>query len=46
MTFMVDTGAEYLVVTMLVALLGDSRVTIMGATGDQAKSRPFCEADL
>ncbi|KAF6280990.1 hypothetical protein mRhiFer1_009350 [Rhinolophus ferrumequinum] len=29
---------------MLVAPLRDRRVTIMGATGDQAMSRPFCQA--
>ncbi|KAF6270534.1 hypothetical protein mRhiFer1_009671 [Rhinolophus ferrumequinum] len=43
-TFKVDTGAEHSVVTMLVAPLGDCRVTITGATGDQAKSPPFCQA--
>ncbi|KAF6301818.1 hypothetical protein mRhiFer1_008737 [Rhinolophus ferrumequinum] len=43
-TFMVDTGAEHSVVTMPVAPLGDRRVTIMGASGDQAKSRQFCQA--
>ncbi|KAF6333320.1 hypothetical protein mRhiFer1_008097 [Rhinolophus ferrumequinum] len=41
---MVDIGAEHSVVTTVVAPLRAHRVTIMGATGDQAKSQPFCQA--
>ncbi|KAF6390279.1 hypothetical protein mRhiFer1_007854 [Rhinolophus ferrumequinum] len=44
MTFMVDTGREHSVVTPPVAPLGDHRITIIGATSDQAKSLPFCQA--
>ncbi|KAF6390284.1 hypothetical protein mRhiFer1_007858 [Rhinolophus ferrumequinum] len=41
---MVDTRAEHSIVTTPVAPLRDHRVTTMGATGDQAKSQPFCQA--
>ena len=41
---MVDTGAEYSIVTSPVVLLSQKMATILGATGTWAMQQPFCQA--
>ena len=41
---MVDTGAEYSIVTSPVVLLSQKMTTILGATGTWAMQQPFCQA--
>ena len=41
---MVDTGAEYSVVTSPVAPLSQKMATILGATGTRVMQQPFCQA--
>ena len=43
-TFMVDTGAEYSVVTSQVVPLSQKMATILGATGTWVMQWPFCQA--
>ena len=43
-TFMVDTGAEYSIVTSQVAPFSQKTATILGATGTRAMQQPFCQA--
>ncbi|KAL0622768.1 hypothetical protein AAY473_006356 [Plecturocebus cupreus] len=45
-TFMVDTWAEYSVVTITVALFGNRKAAIMGATGSQVEPQLFCQNQI
>lgn len=46
MTFIVDIGAEYSVVTTSVAPFCNWKTTVVGATGNQVVPQPFCQDQI